>query len=283
MAKREILRSFTTLKKDEIKELAIGGFDGVHLAHQELIKRISNDNGAVLSIYRDTLALTPKEKRFRYIKNGGFLLNLDDIKELSYKEFIEFLDKNFKNLKKIVVGYDFRYGKDRKGDIDTLKRDFRGEVVVVDEIKRAEISVHARVIKELLSRGDIQSANRLLGRKYSISSLVVSGQGIGKKELFATLNFTQNGFFLPKDGVYVTNTKIDNTLYRSVTFIGVRSSTDNQFSIESHIIGKNFDEVLDKKELEVYFLDFIRENKKFSDLKRLKDQISKDIQYSAKF
>ena len=283
MAKREILRSFTTLKKDNINELAIGGFDGVHLAHQELIKRISNDNGAVLSIYRDTLALTPKEKRFRYIKNGGFLLHLDDIKELSHKEFIEFLDKNFKNLKKIVVGYDFRYGKDRKGDIDTLKRDFRGEVVVVDEVKKDGISVHTRVIKDFLLRAEIKKSSELLGRDYSILSNLKKGQGIGKKMLFATLNLTQNSFFLPKNGVYVTDTKIGERVYRSVTFIGIRESTDKEFSIESHIIGKNLDLDGYTGEIETVFFDFIRENRRFDDLKDLKEQIKKDIVLSKSF
>ncbi|RUM65865.1 MAG: bifunctional riboflavin kinase/FAD synthetase, partial [Sulfurospirillum sp.] len=114
------MKSFTTLKKTQIDSLALGGFDGVHIAHQKLLGYLGK-RGAMLSIYRDTKALTPKERRCKYVNCGCFLVLLDDIKDMSAKEFVEFLSKEFKNLKKIVIGYDFHFGKGRSADYNTLK------------------------------------------------------------------------------------------------------------------------------------------------------------------
>jgi len=146
---------------------------------------------------------------------------------------------------------------------------------LVDEIKIDGISIHSKKIKALLDEGDIELANRLLERSYKIEADVIKGQGIGSKKLFATLNLKCKNFIIPKHGVYATNSVVDLKSYPSVTFIGIRSSTDGVFSIETHLI--DTDIAVDSKRVEVEFIKYIRENRRFDDLNSLKLQIQKDI------
>jgi riboflavin kinase/FMN adenylyltransferase len=269
-----MLKSFTTLKKSDVTSIAIGGFDGIHIAHKELLANL-DENGALVVIDRGGVGLTPHEHRCRYTYKGCFLVSLEDIRDMSASSFVKFLQDEFRSLKKIVVGYDFRFAKDREGDSRVLKELFDGEVVVVDEITKDGISVHSRVIKDMLKLHDLNSVKTLLGREYSISAKVIKGQGIGKKELFATLNLNIGEFFLPANGVYATYSKINGINYKSVTFIGNRVSTDGSFSVETHILNHQLND--DISSVEVTFVEFIRDNLKFDSLSDLKVQIQKDI------
>ncbi len=269
-----MLKSFTTFEKNKIEAIAIGGFDGIHLAHQVLISKLG-EHGALLIIHRGGVGLTPDDERCLYHDKQCMILEFEKIKEIEAEDFVHFITKEFVNLKKIVVGYDFFFGKERKGDIALLKTLFGGEVEVVEEVFHEGFSVHSRKIKALLSQGEIKKANTLLGRSYAIKGEVIKGQGLGKKELYPTLNLSCGRFFLPVEGVYATTVKIDAQVYPSVTFIGKRLSTDEAFSIETHILDEDFMQVVDRVEL--FFVDFLRKNRKFEDLRDLKAQISQDI------
>ena len=269
-----MLRSFTTLEKDEIRSIAIGGFDGMHLAHQALISKL-DEKGALLIIERNGVGLTPAKERCLYHDKPCVVLEFEKIKQMQPEAFVQFLQTAFVNLKKIVVGYDFFFGKDRRGDIALLKSTFRGEVEVVEEVHYEGISVHSRKIKALLLEGEIEKANMLLGRDYHIKGTVVPGQGLGKKALYATFNLSTGAFFLPREGVYASKVKVRGALYPSVTFIGTRVSTDQKFSIETHLLDEAFDAKVERVEL--YFVAYLRENRKFDDLRDLKIQISQDI------
>ncbi len=269
-----MLKFSTTLEKNKIKTLAIGGFDGMHIAHQQLLSQLG-EKGAVLVIQRDGQGLTPLNERCRYIDKPCIMIALSKIKMLLAEEFIHFLLREFPALEKIVVGYDFHFGKDRRADVHYLDQIFDGEVLIVDEVFYGDISVHSRYIKKALAEKQIKKANLLLGRTYSIKGTVIAGQGLGKKELFPTLNLSCGDFFLPGEGVYATHTKIDGQDYPSVTFIGHRKSTDAAFSVETHIVDEDISG--DIKEVEVFFDDFLRENRKFENLGDLKIQISQDI------
>ncbi len=255
-----------------IKSIAIGSFDAIHLAHQELIKRVDG----VLIIEHHRATITPGWKRVKYINKPSFFYLLENIKELNPKEFIEKLKKDFPKLEKIVVGYDFRFAKDKKGDINTLKDLFDGYIEVVQEIKIDNISIHSRVIREFIKNSNIKMANKLLGRYYKIDGDIIKGLGIGSKELVPTINLTILNYTLPR-GVFITHTYIKNKRYPSVTFIGNRLSINNTFSIETHILNNFPNSLKDYQNIEIEFLDFLRDNKKFASLKELKNQISKDI------
>jgi riboflavin kinase/FMN adenylyltransferase len=114
-----------------IESIAIGSFDGVHIAHQKLIELAD----AVVVIERFSATLTPGWKRSLYIDKPCFFYLLEHIQGYTPREFIEHLALDFPNLKTIVVGYDFYFGKNKAGSIETLKRYFEGEVIVVPEVK----------------------------------------------------------------------------------------------------------------------------------------------------
>lgn len=265
--------------KDNIKSLAIGGFDGMHIGHQKLFSKLDKEGG-VLVIERGEANLTPNGFREKLTTFPIFYLELQEIISLTPENFIGFLKDNFKNLQKIVVGYDFRFGYQRSGDIELLKKIYDKIVEVVDEVKVDEISVHSRIIKGFIRVGDIITANRLLGRKYAIYGEVIKGQGLGMRKLFPTLNLNCKSFLLPNEGVYITKTIIDNKKFNSVSFVGHRVTTDGSFSVETHLIDKNINGI---EFAGIEFIDKLRDNKMFANLKMLKTQIAKDIENAKEF
>ena len=273
-----ILSTATTIKKAEA--VALGGFDGMHLGHQELFRRLG-DKGALVVIENGYSTLTPNGMRERHTSYPILYLELAKIRHLEADEFINLLKEYFPHLKKIVVGYDFHFGKDRKYSAAYLKEICNAAVEIVDEVKIDGISVHSRHIRELIREGAIKQANRLLGYNYTIIGSKELGQGIGAKELVATINIHTQSFEIPKEGVYATLTRIDDEehYHPSVTFIGHRVTTDGSFAIESHILDG---EVECREKVEISFVDFLRENRKFDTIKELKEQIQKDIKMAQK-
>ncbi|MCB4784461.1 MAG: bifunctional riboflavin kinase/FAD synthetase [Sulfurovum sp.] len=257
---------------NQIKSIAIGSFDGIHIAHQTLIGKAE----ALVIIERGGGYLTPGYKRTCFTSKVCCFYHFDTIKGLSPKTFIEKLQTDFPKLEKIVVGYDFAFGKDKTGTAETLSTLFDGKVEIVQEVSIKGISVHSRTIKGYLREGNIKMANTLLGRAYSIEGEIISGQGIGKNELVATLNLNIKEYQLPLEGVYATHTKIKNKWYDSVSFLGHRVSTDGSYAVETHILDKDLGEVHGKAE--IAFMAFIRQNQKFESLAVLKKQIKADIQ-----
>lgn len=260
--------------------IAIGGFDGMHIGHQALFRELGT-NGTIVVIETGYANMTPLDYRERFTHYNILYLQLDDIRHLDGDGFISLLKDTFPKLLKIVVGYDFHFGKDRKYSFDDLNDMFDGEVVVVNQVKHNNDSVHSHKIRQKLSMGDIKGANEFLGHNYTILGKHIKGQGIGAKELVATINIEAKAFLTPKEGVYVTLTRLDNEehFHPSVSFIGHRESTDGSFAIESHILNG---EIVCKEKVEISFVAFIRENKKFETLAELKNAIKADIKVASK-
>lgn len=266
-------RPSTVLVKDNIDTIAIGSFDGIHLGHMQLIDRLG-DNGALFVIDKEHANLTPGLKRAEFSKHPCIFYQFSKIKDLSGEEFMELLKKEFLNLKKIIVGYDFMFGKKRSSGAEDLKELFYGEVEIVDEFLYDGVSVHSSLIREAIVSKDIDSANRFLAREYSIIGKVISGQGLGKKELYPTINIEVKDYLVPSDGVYASRTRIGLNIYDSISFIGTRASTDGSFSIETHILANSIEQ---NDEIEIFFVHYLRENRKFTKLADLKNQITIDI------
>ena len=268
----------TTLNK--IKTIAIGGFDGMHIGHQHLFAELGEE-GCIVVIETGYANLTPKKEREHFTHYPMIYLELEEIRHLDGEGFVSFLQERFPLLEKIVVGYDFHFGKNRKYSHADLQTLFGGEVHVVSEVQYHGDSVHSHKIRAKLQIGDIKGANAFLGHNYSMKGGVVAGQGIGKKELVATINIESNGYLLPKEGVYATLTRIDDEehFHPSISFVGHRVSTDGSFAVESHILDGD---VVCEKEATISFIDFIRNNQKFDTLEALKAQIKKDISIASK-
>jgi riboflavin kinase / FMN adenylyltransferase len=282
------MKTDLSLKKN-ITSIAIGGFDGMHLAHQKLFDQLDKKDGAIVVIETGYANLSPKKYREDYTTFPIFYYPLEDIRHLHANEFINLLIEQYPKLKKIVVGYDFHFGAEAKYSVDDLKRIFVGSVVVVDEVSHKDIAVHSKIIRALIKDGDIKIANELLNKPYKIKGQAIQGQGLGKKQFVPTINLNIDGFLLPKEAIYATKTIIDNISYNSVSFIGHRVTTDGKFAVETHILEDkiNFKSVLEVNfknninlmnvPISIEFFSRIRDNRKFKEYEELKKQILKDI------
>jgi len=270
------LNTATAIKNSDT--IAIGGFDGVHVGHQRLFAHLGKQ-GCVVVINSGFANLTPKREREKFTHYPLYYFGLENIRHLDADGFIALLKEEFPRLKKIVVGYDFHFGKERAYSHDDLKERFDGEVIVVDEVKVNGESVHSRTIRHKLSHGDIKTANALLGYNYTIQGKVIKGQGLGAKELVATINLNVSDFMLPREGVYTTVTRLDDEehFHPSISFIGHRASTDGTFAVETHILDGKIECT---KHASISFINFVRENIKFDSIDDLKKQINRDINIS---
>jgi len=261
--------------------IAIGGFDGMHIGHQHLFRELG-ENGCIVVIETGYANLTPRRERKNFTHHHIEYLELEDIRHLDAVGFVGLLKEKFPKLEKIVVGYDFHFGKDRKYNFNDLKELFSGEVKVVDEVSLDGDSIHSHKIRAKLGIGDIKGANAFLGHNYTIRGNREAGQGIGKKELVATINVSsQEGFLVPKEGVYATLTRIDDEEHShpSVSFVGHRITTDGSFAIETHLLDGEVGHV---SSASISFVSFIRDNKKFDSLDELKKAIAEDIAIASK-
>lgn len=258
--------------KHNILSLCIGKFDGIHIGHQALFSKLNTKDGGVLKIsYDSQLLVTPEIQTL--LCYSIYEVKLHKIKNFDLIEFVNFLKKNFPNLQKIIVGYDFRFGKNRAYCPKDLEEFF--EVCVVDEVKINGIAVHTQSIIQALKDGSIKMANVMLGREYEIEGEVIKGQGRGSRECVPTINLRIKDYVLPKSGVYATWSEINGVRYKSVSFLGHRVSSDGEFAVETHFL--DYCVMHAPRKTKIYFVEFLRENQKFDSLSLLKEQIQKDI------
>ena len=257
---------------NNITSIAIGSFDGIHKAHQKLISKAE----AIVVIERNCGNITAGYRRASFVDIPVFFYHFRNISKLNPTQFIDMLMLDFPKLENIIVGYDFKFGYKKSGNISHLKSIFKGKVTIIEEIFYNNISLHSRVIRDAIKSSDLKLANSMLGRYYEIDGKIIKGQGIGTKELVSTINIEANNYALPKNGVYATKILINNIWYKSISFIGIRESTDNKFAIETHIIDKNI--ILNSHYTTIKWLKFIRENRRFDNLKELKLQIERDME-----
>lgn len=277
-------------KVDELS-LILGYFDGVHLGHQYLIKEARKYAKYPLAILtfdtpiptlidngKSAEVLTSLDDRFKVISKLGvdyyYLFHIDkNFLNLSDEKFVEILKKL--NVKEVFVGTDFRFGKDRKGDINLLKDYF--DVTVKDLKTFNDQKISSQNIKDLIKDGDIKTANKLLGRNYQINGTIVSGKGIGHSIGFPTINIKpSDNYCLPRFGVYKTIAYLDNIPRLSITNVGVNPTVKegNPITIEVHLQNYN-NEQFDVASVE--FIEFVRPEIKFDNLDELKKQIASDV------
>ncbi len=259
----------------KVDSISIGGFDGMHVGHQSLFSELGA-YGAIVVIETGYANLTPSHEREHYTHYPIVYYSLEDIRHLEGEEFVAMLQKRFPHLKKIVVGYDFHFGKNRRYSHANLGELFKGQVKVVQQVCIEDDSVHSHKIRAKIQIGDISGANRFLGHNYQIKGSVIKGQGIGKTDLVPTINLECSGFLLPYEGVYAALTRIDEEehYHPSVVFIGHRVTTDGSYAIESHILGETIDSC---SSASISFVKFLRKNQKFESLELLKKAIKSDI------
>ena len=278
--------------ESDIEVTCIGAFDGLHKGHLELIKKTKdvNNNFQIVTfseipkIYfnNDLKPLLDNEKRiniFRKFKPTNLIyLKFNEINKLSSEEFLNVLKDNLKT-KKIVVGKDFKFGKNRSGDVNNIINYFgKDNVILLPDYLIDNEKVSSTKIREYLDLGNIEKANKFLGREYELSGLVVKGLKLGSKIGFPTANLKLHyDLYLPKFGVYGISCNIDNKSYEGILNIGITPTVIDRIKpkIEAHIF--NFDKNIYNQHLDIQINQFIRDEIKFKSIDELIKQINIDI------
>ena len=288
--------------------ITIGTFDGVHLGHKSILEKMKN---ATQNNQYESLVLTffPHPRMVLQQDSSIKLLNTIDEKatllekfgidnliihpfdeafsNLSAEEFVKNILVDKLNIHKIIIGHDHRFGKNRTADINDLiafgkKYSFEVEQINAHEID--EIAISSTKIRKALIEGNIKLANQYLGYSYYISGKVVEGNKIGRTIGYPTANIqiNENYKLLPKNGVYVVSSEIDNVLYFGMMNIGKNPTIgENDQSIEVHFF--NLNEDIYNKNLQILILEHIREEQKFNSLSELQAQLDKDKLFSLNY
>ena len=279
--------------------VTIGNFDGVHLGHQTLIKKVvelkgSTGTGALLSFYPHPDVVLKKSVEVPRIdslggklgKLGAFGIDLvllrrfsSAFSHLDWREFLNKIIIEQLGTTALVIGPDARVGYRGAGDAAKIQ-EFLGSKGVSVHLLNFEQIDHSPIssgrIRELLGLGDIRSANRLIGGPFSYCSRVIRGEGRGQKIGFRTANLQPTAQITPKVGVYLTQVDWNGAQFRSVTNVGFRPTFGGTTqTIETHIL--DFNQQIYGHKLTVQFLDRIRAEQKFGSVNELKAQIQRDI------
>lgn len=268
--------------------ITVGMFDGLHLGHQKLIARLKESAGKLKTMIftfrvRDEAnsIYTNAEKELLLSKTGVDYAYLQECTEEFFStgrdSFIEQLVNRY-HLKKLAAGEDFRFGKGAAGNAEYLlesAREFGISVDIVPPVMFGEEKVSSTRIRALISLGGVREAAKMLGKHYFICGRVEAGKKIGSSIDFPTVNISTPKL-KPSNGVYATMTEVDGKIYGSVTNVGVRPTVSSSqiVNIETNIFDFNYK--IYNKDITVYFVDKIREEKKFGGLEELKNQIACD-------
>lgn len=271
--------------------LVLGYFDGVHIGHSQLISfaKANTKKGSLgvltfdrplKSVEGSLMSLDDKLQALEKLHvDYAFVIVCDDnLKKMSYKTFVSDVLKRF-NPKEIFCGPDFKYGYEAEGDVNYLKTVFPNVYVLGYVKDHFGNKISSSSIKKSLINGDIEEANRYLGRQYAINGVVCHGFKEGTQLGFPTANLiAETSYVMPPNGVYFTRTEVDGVIYNSITNIGVHP-TINRVStptIETYIIDGNFDSLYGYH-LKIYFYKKTRGEIRFNSLEELKAQIAKDV------
>jgi riboflavin kinase / FMN adenylyltransferase len=279
-----------------------GTFDGVHLGHQKIISRLkevaekSNGETVVITFWpHPRLILKPEdtslkllntfEEKAELLKQQGVqhLLRIPFTKEFSQitsQQFITSILVNTIGTKKLVIGYDHRFGNNREGSFEQLKINGPAYGFDVEEIEQQDVdhvAISSSEIRKSLEGGNLETATHLLGRPYSISGQVVSGDKLGRVLGYPTANIDPDSRLklVPADGIYAVTVQYEHATFKGMLYIGNRPTVNGlKRVIEVNIF--DFNKEVYGETLTVYFHQLIRGDSKFKDLEALKKQLHQD-------
>lgn len=274
----------TDSKKDERgAALLLGGFDGLHLGHRQLLSRAKKSGLpiGVMTIFggKGDGVFTRAERELIFKQAGAdfvFELSFEKIKALSPEEFLGVLEEKFQP-SLLVCGEDFRYGARAQGTAETLKAGGQVRVETLPLLELDGKKVSSRAIKEYLALGEIPRANAFLGERFFLLGEVIKDRQVGRTMGFPTANilYPQDKFPLKK-GVYETRVSVGGAAYRGITNYGARPTFENDRVLtETYLDG--FDGDLYGKTLKVEFVRYLRDIQRFENADALKEQLQTDI------
>lgn len=298
------------IKDTDLKEMntsdnyiALGSFDGLHLGHLSLINKVCNEaqkNGgksivytfrnhprAVLNKNDAPRLLMDNDEKAQILEDYGVDMvyfqefNLEFM-QMNPRQFIEFLIEKF-NAKGLVVGFNYKFGYKNMGNTELLKelqKEYGFKLFIMEPFKYKDEVISSTRIRRCIENGDIFEAYKMLSHPFKLSGNVMHGRKIGRTIGFPTANLNYNKkFILPAIGVYYTNVKVNNNIYKGITSVGNNPTVEGKsLTIETHILDFNED-IYDKK-IEVFFVKKIRNEKKFNGIEQLKDQLERDKSFA---
>lgn len=271
--------------------VALGMFDSVHIGHKAVIDGVLNRSYRSAVITFDKLpnktggiVLTDEEKIEKLLSTGldtVEILNFEEVKDLSPREFLDMLVEGG-SISRIACGFNFRFGKNAEGDTEFIRQycEEKGlEFFEAKEVRRGQVTVSTTYIKKLLSEGKIEEANDLLGSPFGFKATVVKGDRRGKELGFPTANQIYPEFKARlKPGVYRTKVTVGMKTFDGVTDVGVRPTFERDIiCAETYIIGYNGN--CYGKEIKLSFLEYLRDEKKFSTTEELCRAIEENVEY----
>ncbi len=295
------VQSISKYDKNHPSVITIGTFDGVHVGHKLILERLINDArinnrvAAVLTFFphprmvlqkdSDLKLLNTIEEKKKILEDLGldYLIIQPFTKtfsRLSATAFVRDMLVNALHAKKVIIGYDHRFGRNRNANINDLIAFGNALDFEVDEIPAQEIeavAVSSTKIRNALLEGDVTTANTYLGYPYMLNGEIIRGKGLGKELGFPTANLhiEEEYKLIPKNGVYVVQSSLKNKLVYGMMNIGTNPTVDGLHqSIEVHFF--DYDEDLYHQHIQVNILHWIREEHKFNSLEELKEQLVKD-------
>ena len=296
----KIFKSTSISKNYRNSVIAIGNFDGVHIGHKKVLKeaykkakKMKKKFGLLTFEPVPVMFFNKKIRNHRLDLKFQKILNLKKEKldfviiqnfnkkfsKLSYQDFIhKILHKKIK-CKFLYVSKNFKFGKNRKGDVAKLKKyekKYFYKTIITSPLTKKNKTVSSTIIRKLLQEGRIKKANFLLDRKWEVTGKVVKGSQRGRKIGFPTCNILMKKYVIPRFGVYAVNVRINKDLKKGIANVGYRPTFNGKkLLLEVNIFGikKN----LYNKIISVVFNKFIRPEKKFKNYLELKNQIKKDI------
>ena len=283
--------------------IALGSFDGLHLGHLSLIRKVRNEaekNGgksivytfknhprAVLNKNDAPKLLMSNEEKARILEECNidmlYFQEFDDeFMKMTPEEFIKFLIEKF-NAKGIVVGFNYKFGYRNMGDINLLKKfqkNYGFQLFIMEPCNYENETISSTRIREAIEYGDIDKAYKMLGRPFMLSGEVMHGRKIGRTIGFPTANLNYDKkSILPAVGVYYTNVRVNNIIYKGITSVGNNPTVaGKKLTIETYIL--DFNENIYGDNIEVFFMKKIRNEKKFNGIEQLKSQLQKDENFA---
>lgn len=288
--------------------LTIGNFDGVHIGHRELLKKIKHDcqrRGLVFVVVtfvphpqkilqpeKEHFLINSYEQRRNLLKKMGvdYLIEIPftrDFSTLPPESFLQNYLLTYPELKDFYLGYDFAFGANKQGHFDLVKNICSPRGINVEIQPKFEFKDHlvsSSLVREKLHNGKMEEVEELLMRPFHLEGVVVKGEGRGKKIGFPTANIqVSTDLIVPQKGVYVTRSVYHGMTYNSVTNIGHNPTfkEGNQLHIETNLF--DFDSDIYGEKLEIQFLRKIRDEKKFPTVNDLINQIKADVEFAKEF
>ena len=298
------LKSYSS-EKESI--LTIGTFDGVHIGHNKILKRLIQDSkknnlsSLVMTFFPHPRMILNKSHEIKMIDTIDEKINLlektgldnliihpfdNNFSKIRAKEFVEEILVKKLKIKEIIIGYDHKFGKDREASVEDLKKFGKDYMITVKENPAQEIdsiAISSTKIRNAILNGEIEKCNKFLGRNFILTGKVVYGDGLGKKIDFPTANIEIKETYkiIPKNGVYLVKTKINSNTYFGMMNIGIRPTVGGtNKSLEIHFF--NFKDNIYGKNVSIEIIKKIRDEEKFSSIDQLKIQLKKDEQFCLK-